>query len=120
MAQVLLWPMLFRMAVVQPTYAVSWQEADASLRSGKLEMRAAELSLDGPGNGSGSGVLLVRYEDVLAIRFAPGPGRLDRRPTLVLDRRSQSALRIASVAQPGIMAEVAEQLAAVIRSGVAG
>ena len=106
------------MAVVQSTYAVSWQEAEASLRSGKLEMRAAELRLDGPGNGSSSDMLLVRYEDVVAIRFASGPERLDRRPTLVLDQRSRSVLKIASVAQPGIMAEVAEQLAGVIGPGV--
>lgn len=112
--------MLSEMAVMQRTYAVTWQEANASLRSGKLALRAGGLSLDGSGNGSGAGALLVPYEDVQAVRFASGPERLARRPTLVLARRSRSTLRIASVAHPGIMAEVAERLAFVIRPEVSG
>jgi hypothetical protein len=108
------------MAVVQRSYAVSWQEADASVRSGKLELGGGGLGLDGSGDGSGAGALLVPYGDVLAMRFASGPERLDLRPTLVLDRRSRPTLRIASVVQPGIMYEVAEELATVIRWEDAG
>lgn len=93
------------------TYAVTWQESDDALHSGKLELRASGLSLEGSGNGSGVATLLVPYGEVLRMRVAPSHERLDGRSTLVLDRRGKGLLRIASVAQPGIISEVAEQLA---------
>jgi hypothetical protein len=45
------------------------------------------------------------------LRLATNGERLDRRPTLVLDRRDNGQLRVASVAAPGIISEVAEKLA---------
>jgi len=94
------------------TYAVTWQEHESLRLSGKLELRAGGLSLEGSNNGSGVVGILVPYEDLVALRFAPGRERLDGRPTLVLDRRETGSLRVASVAAPGIISEVAEQLAA--------
>jgi hypothetical protein len=43
--------------------------------------------------------------------MASGAERLDGRPTLVLDRWGAGSLRVASVAAPGIVSEVAEELA---------
>jgi hypothetical protein len=93
------------------TYAVTWQEPEAERRSGKLELRASGLSLEGSRNGSGPVSLLLPYEELTGLRLAPGDERLDRRPTLVLDRRGSGPLRLASVAAPGIISEVAEELA---------
>ncbi len=45
------------------TYAVTWQEPGAPRNSGKLELRATGLSLEGSNNGSGISALLVPYEE---------------------------------------------------------
>ncbi len=94
------------------TYAVTWQEPGSPPHSGKLELRATGLSLEGTNNGSGTVALLIPYEELLGMRLAPGHERLRGRPTLVLDRRGRGALRVASVVAPGIISEVAEALAA--------
>ncbi len=94
------------------TYAVTWQEPELPPYSGKLELRAAGLSLEGSNNGSGISALLVPYPEVSGIRLAPCHERLDGRPTLALDRRSRGTIRVASVVAPGIISEIAEELAA--------
>jgi len=94
------------------TYAVTWDDRDTPPHSGKLELRAAGLSLEGSINGSGPVALLVAYEDLVGLRLASSHERLAGRPTLLLDRRGRSSLRVASVATPGIISEVAEQLGA--------
>jgi hypothetical protein len=91
------------------TYAVTWQDSQAPAHSGKLELRDTGLSLEGV-NGSGPAELLVPYETLVGMRAALGHERLAGRPTLILDRY-EGALRIASVAAPGIISEVAEELA---------
>ena len=93
------------------TYAVTWQEREAARRSGKLELRLEALSLEGTKNGADTIALVVPYSDVIGLRMASGAERLDGRPTLVLDRWGDGSLRVASVAAPGIVSEVAEELA---------
>ena len=93
-------------------YAVTWADRDTPPRSGKLELRAAGLSLEGSNNGSGPVALLVPYEELAGLRLASSHERLAGRPTLMLDRRGCSSLRVASVASPGVISEVAEQLGA--------
>jgi hypothetical protein len=92
---------------MRQTYAVTWQDAEAAPRSGKLELRPAGVSLEGSTNGS---TLLVPYEDLVGINMAPVRDRLGGRPTLVLERLG-GKLRIASVVQPGIVSELAERVA---------
>jgi hypothetical protein len=94
------------------TYAVTWQEANCAPHSGKLELRATGLSLEGANNGSGSAALLIPYEEVVGMRLAPSRQRLDGRPTLELDWRSHGTLRVASVVASGIISEIAEGLGA--------
>jgi hypothetical protein len=94
------------------TYAVTWREGQAPPHSGKLELRVEALSLEGTTNGSGTQALLVAYADMVGLRMAAAPERLDGRPTLVLELKDAESLRVASVAAPGIVSEVAEELAA--------
>jgi hypothetical protein len=94
------------------TYAVTWQEPHSAPHSGKLELRATGLSLEGSNNGSGSAALLIPYEELVGMQLAPGHERLDGRPTLLLDRRGLGTLRVASVVAPGIISEIAEGLGA--------
>jgi hypothetical protein len=92
------------------TYAVAWEEPDGSERAGRLELGRRELMLEGRNRG-----LPVRhsfpYADVRALRIANRNGeRLQGRPTLVLELRAGGALRIAGVAEPGIVRELASRL----------
>jgi hypothetical protein len=94
------------------SYAVTWQEPDAEPRSGRLELKPRGLGFEGS-NGSGSAIEELGYDQVSAVRIARTPDdRLSGRPTLVLERRTGGPIRIASVAQPGIISELAEHLAA--------
>jgi len=97
---------------MQVSYAITWQEAEADPRSGRLELKPRGLAFEGS-NGNGSAAEEVPYDDLSAVRIARASGdRLSGRPTLVLERRTGGRIRIASVAQPGIISELAEHLAA--------
>ncbi|HEX9350795.1 MAG TPA: hypothetical protein VF877_05950 [Gaiellaceae bacterium] len=94
------------------SYAITWQEPDAEPRSGRLELEPRGLSFEGS-NGNGVAIEEITYDELSAVRIARTPGdRLSGRPTLVLERRTGGPIRIASVAQPGIISELAEHLAA--------
>jgi hypothetical protein len=96
------------------SYAISWQEAEAEAapRSGRLELLSRALGFEGSG-GKGSTPEEVLYADLSAVRIARDSGdRLSGRPTLILERRTGGPIRIASVGQPGILSELAEQLVA--------
>lgn len=93
------------------TYAVTWQEPDGARHSGRLELGTDALRLEGR-NGAGSLKRSVHYSDVERYWLAHSSGdRLQGRPTLILELTDDSDLKIASVAQPGIIGEVAERLA---------
>jgi hypothetical protein len=93
------------------TYAVTWKEPGLPRHAGKLELRDHELSLEGRNNGSGPITILVAYDELMGLRLAPSGQRLDGRPTLVLDRLARGALRVASIAAPGSLSEIADELA---------
>jgi hypothetical protein len=93
------------------TYAVTWQEPDGDRHSGRLELGTDALRLEGR-NGAGALKRSVRYGDVERYRLARSSGdRLQGRPTLILELADDDEIKIASVAQPGIIGEVAERLA---------
>jgi hypothetical protein len=94
------------------SYAVTWQESEAAPRSGRLELKPRGVGFEGS-NGHGASIAEIGYDELSAARIARTPGdRLAGRPTLVLERRAGGSIKIASVAQPGIISELAEQLAA--------
>jgi hypothetical protein len=94
------------------SYAITWQGPEAVSRSGRLELNPRGLGFEGS-NGNGPAIEEVAYDELSAVRIARTPGdRLAGRPTLVLERRAGGPIRIASVAQPGIISELAEHLAA--------
>lgn len=95
------------------TYAVSWQEPDGSPGSGRLELGADALLLEGRNGGSAMSHAFP-YRDISGFRVAQGSHeRLQDRPTLIVDLGAEGPLRIAGVAQPGIVSELASRLAAV-------
>ena len=97
------------------TYAVSWQEPDGSPGSGRLELGADALLLEGR-NGASAVSHAFPYSDISGFRVARASSeRLQDRPTLIVDLAGQGLLRIAGVAQPGIVSELASRLATVRR-----
>ena len=94
------------------TYAVSWQEPDGTVGSGRLELGTDALLLEGR-NGSSGVRRAFPYRQMTGFRIARGSGdRLQGRPTLVVALDGGSELRIAGVAQPGIVSELAGRLGA--------
>lgn len=94
---------------MRTTYAVTWEDA-GGVRSGRLELGRRSLALDG-GNGEGPVALELPYAGLAGFHLARAPDeRLDGRPALVLELRDGGTVKISSVAQPGILAELAERL----------
>lgn len=92
------------------SYAVSWQEEDGRRHSGRLELASEGLSFNGQ-NGVGPVTRLVRYGEIRGFHLARSSGdRLQGRPTLVLELGDGHRVKVASVAQPGIVTELADRL----------
>lgn len=93
------------------TYAVTWEGPEGTRRSGRLELGADALHLEGS-NGDGAASKHLPYTDVSRFRLArSAEERLQARPTLLLEVRGGELLKIAAVSQPGIVAELADRLA---------
>ena len=96
-------------------YAVTWEEPDGSQRSGGLELGPDLMQLEGQKGG-----LPVkhafRYRDIVGYRMARGTGeRLHGRPTLIVDLATGDSVKVASVAQSGIVSELASRLSVLHR-----
>lgn len=96
------------------TYAVTWQEADGLRRSGRLELGSDAARFEGRSNGA-SATRMIRYADIEDFRLGRSSGdRLQGRPTLVLELVDGNLVKIASVAQPGIVGELLERLVGLV------
>jgi hypothetical protein len=105
---------------VRTTYAVTWQEKDSPPHSGRLELRPRGLCFEAVGDGEARPQIEreIGYEDVAEVRIGRATAdRIGGRPTLVVERRAGGPVRIASVAQAGIVSELAERLAALVLGG---
>jgi hypothetical protein len=97
---------------MRTSYGVVWREGSLPLASGKLELLPRAMRLDGMA-GSVPTKREIAYDLLSEIRIGRSTGdRIDGRPTLVLSPRSGDPFAIASVAQTGVIAEIAERLAA--------
>ncbi len=89
---------------------MKWQGFDGREHSGRLDLGPTALHLEG-GNGSGPVVCDVDYAELDDVHVTR---KLDERlrglPTLVLQRRGGGILRVATIATPGALADLAEQL----------
>ena len=90
------------------TYAVAWRSGGGRLCSGRAQLGRHELQLEG-----GTERVAVRYDELSAISIAHAASeRIVGRPTLVLERSGGEPLRVASVAQVGIVSELEERITA--------
>lgn len=99
---------------MRTTYAVTWQDPPRGSQSGKLELGPQGVIFEGS-SGNGPVRIEVGYDEISTIRVARSPAdRLAGRPTLLLERGGHAPIRIASVAQTGIVSELAEHLAKIL------
>ena len=93
------------------SYGVVWQENDRAPVAGKLELDSVELRLEG-NDCDRLIVYILTSRDLVGVRVGrESHDRLDGQPTLLLERASGDTIRIAALAQTGIVAEIAERLA---------
>jgi hypothetical protein len=94
------------------SYGVVWREGAQPTATGKLELLPRRLRLEGL-SGSEPVTREIEYEGIGRVRVGRDPAdRLDRRPTVVVERRTGAPVVIATVAQPGLVGEIAERLTA--------
>jgi len=97
---------------MRTSYGVVWREGAHPLARGKLELLPRAVRLDGM-TGTEPTTREIPYDYLSEIRIGRAPeDRIDGRPSLVLEPRSGETLSIASVAQAGVLAEIAERLSA--------
>ena len=92
------------------SYAVVWREPPSKTRSGKLELAEAALRLVGTGPAGGAEVIEIAYRLLERTRVAAAGERIGGRPTLVVERRGEKPIEIASVGGIGVIAELAERI----------
>jgi hypothetical protein len=93
---------------MQSSYGVVWREGTGEPATGKLELLPRVLRLEGR-----DGLQEIPYEDVASIGI--GRSRVDRingGPAVVIERRKGERVIISTVAQPSLIGEIAERLAA--------
>jgi hypothetical protein len=97
---------------MRTSYGVVWQEGEQPLARGKLELLPRALQLEGIA-GSEPTTREIPYDQLTEIRIGRAPqDRIDGRQSLVLAKRAGDTIWIASVAQSGVLAEIADRLAA--------
>lgn len=95
---------------MRATYAVVWSERLGPPASGRLELGACSLRLDGARGGDPI-AREIPFADLESVRIGRAPAeRLDGRPALVLRPRRGATLHVAAVGQPGLVAELADRL----------
>jgi len=94
------------MSSMQEIYAVSWRDGDGTPHAGRLE-----LARDGLVLANGSAFEVVQFGDLREVHVGRSAAdRIAGRPTLVLERRSSTPIRILGLGQAGIISELAEHL----------
>jgi hypothetical protein len=93
---------------MQRTYGVVWREGASEPATGKLELLPACLRLDGR-----DGSREIPYSRVSDVHVGRLPAeRLDGRPSIVLRELGRPPVTITTVAQTGLVGEIAELLVA--------
>jgi len=92
------------------SYAVVWSEGDGPTVSGRLELHPRSVVLDGAVE-SRPVVRTIPFSTLTAIRVGHAPeDRVADQPSLVLERCDGPTVRVTSVAQPGIVSELARHV----------
>jgi hypothetical protein len=105
---------------MRKSYGVVWREGTRPLARGKLELLPRAIRLEGM-SGSEPATREIAYDYLTEIRIGRSSGeRIDGRPSLLLEPRTGETVSIASVAQSGVVAEIADRLSALQLGGDVG
>jgi len=97
---------------VKRTYAVKWREPDGQTYLGRLTLGPRTLRLEGREPDGPAVDRQIGYEEVRNLRVgSSGPGRLDGRPTLVVERADGQYLVASAGMGAGIVQELVERIA---------
>jgi hypothetical protein len=92
------------------SYGVVWREGTRPPSTGKLELLARALSLEGL-----AGSREIAYDSVAGVRVGrTSADRIYGRPTVVVETTSGPPLAIMAVGQPGLVGEIAERLVTLV------
>jgi hypothetical protein len=93
---------------MQRSYAVVWREGAAPPATGKLELLQGGMRLDGL-----EGSREIPYASVARVHVGrTAAERIGGSPSVVLERRTGAPVTISTIAQPSLVGEIVEQLAA--------
>jgi hypothetical protein len=96
------------------SYGVVWREGALPPATGKLELLARALSLDGL-VGSRPARREIAYDSVARVRIGHTTAdRLHERPTVVVEPTHGLPVAITTVDQPGAVREIAERLTSLV------
>ena len=94
------------------TYAVKWREPDGQTYLGRLTLGPRTIRLEGRDHDRPAVDRQIDYEEVRNLRVgSKGPGRLDGRPTLVVERADGQYLIASAGMGAGIVQELVERIA---------
>jgi hypothetical protein len=97
---------------MRTSYGVVWKSGDGPLVVGRLAVQPLGFELESELDGELRREVL-RYEELTEARVGRGAAeRIAGRPTVVLERRSGPTLLVSTVAQPSLVGEIVEGLAA--------
>jgi len=93
---------------MQKSYGVVWREGEHPVSAGKLELLPRGLRLEGRNS-----LREIPYGGLAEVRVGRTTAeRLNGRPSVVLERRTGEPVTIGTVAQPGLVGEIVERVAA--------
>jgi hypothetical protein len=96
---------------MKSSYAVTWCNGARPQATGRIELAADAIELDGSADGRPVHEE-IPYADVASVSIGRGSrDRIGGRQALVLARTGHSPIRVAGVAEAWIVSELAERLA---------
>jgi hypothetical protein len=97
---------------MQRHYAIVWREGALPLAAGMLELGTERLRFEGL-TGSQPAGQTIRYEDLVGVRVGRSAAeRIEGRPAVILELRGGVRVTLTTVAQPSLLGEIVERLAA--------
>jgi hypothetical protein len=102
---------------MQKRYGIVWREGSLPLATGMLELGPRELRFEGLADSKPT-MQAIPYEDLAGVRVGRSQSeRIDGRPTVIVDRRGGLPVTLTPVAQPSLVGEIVERLAALQLAG---
>ncbi len=97
---------------MKTTYAVKWREPHGQTYLGRLTLGPRALRLEGREHDGPAVDRQIGYQEVRNLRVGQkGPGRLDGRPTLVIEQADGQYLIASAGMGAGIVQELVERIA---------